>query len=91
MIVAIAPWSHPVEVKEASFEVAELQSVWAAPDTPIEDIALPWDIIAFDNRDLTGGRWEFSVYCSVVEFCWRSEWPRLTSRSSGPGHTGDLS
>jgi hypothetical protein len=62
------------------FEDAELRHVWADPDTKPEEAALPWDIIGFDSTELAGGRWEFVVNCSVVEFCWRSAWPGRTRR-----------
>jgi len=78
VVVEVAPWTKLKTVTRAVFDAAELQSVWAAPDTPPTEIALPWDIIFFDCTDLGGGRWQFLVYCSVVEFCWRSAWPDTT-------------
>ncbi len=80
VVVVVAPWSHPAEATEAVFEDAELRHVWADPGTKPEEAALPWDIIGFDSTELAGGRWEFLVNCSVVEFCWRSAWPGRTSR-----------
>jgi hypothetical protein len=61
-----------------------LRSVWAAEDAGPEDIALPWDIVEFDSKEVGDDRWEFVVNCTVVEYAWRSEWPRLTQRCDEP-------
>jgi len=76
VVVAVAPWDELGSVTEATFEAAELLSVWAAEDATPEDIALPWDIIGFDSKELGNGRWEFVVNCCDVEYAWRSA--RLT-------------
>jgi hypothetical protein len=91
VVVAVAPWSQLTAVTVAAFEAAELVHVWAAPDTPPAEIALPWDIIGFDSTDLGGGRWEFLVNCSDVEFCWRSTWPVAAAeqRHAEPGAAAD--
>jgi hypothetical protein len=78
VVVEVAPWTELKTVTRAVFGAAELHSVWA-PYTPPTEIALPWDIIFFECTELGGGRWEFLVYCSDVEFCWRSAWPDTTS------------
>jgi hypothetical protein len=59
VVIAVAPWSHPGEVTEAAFEGAELRPMSAQPDTPTEDIVMPWDIIGFDSTEEVLGRWEF--------------------------------
>jgi hypothetical protein len=78
VMVGVAPWVDLNAVTEATFEAAELLSVWSDRNHTPEEIALPWDIIGFDSRELSQSRWEFVINCSVVEFCWRSEWPRQT-------------
>jgi hypothetical protein len=84
VVIAVAPWDELGSVTEATFEAAELRSVWAAEDAGPEDIALPWDIIGFDSNEVGDDQWEFVVCCGVVEYAWRSEWPRLTPRYDEP-------
>jgi hypothetical protein len=38
---------------------------------------LPWDIIGFDARDLSHGRWRFVLQCREIAYVWESAWPRL--------------
>jgi len=85
VVVEVAPWTQLAAVTVATFEAAELQHLWSALDTPLSKISLPWDIISFDSTDLGGGRWEFLVYCSIAEMCWRSLWPVAEQRHAEPG------
>ena len=82
VVVVIAPWSHPTEVTESIFGDAEIRHVWADNAPSAEEVTLPWDIIGFDSKELPGGRWEFLINCSSVEFCWRSAWPCRTKSPS---------
>jgi transcription termination factor NusB len=41
----------------------------------VDDLEMPWDIIAFDSDRQLNGRWKFVLHCAAVEWCFESDWP----------------
>jgi hypothetical protein len=41
----------------------------------VDDLEMPWDIIAFDSDHQLNGRWKFVLHCAAVEWCFESDWP----------------
>jgi hypothetical protein len=82
----LAPWkgegvSHEA-LTEATFPNTKLLSLWQTEEPEEDELNLPWDIIGFDNYELTDGRWKFVLNCMVVEWCWESEWPTVERASA---------
>ena len=76
--ITVAPWTQLTKATSAFFRSAELTSLWIAPDCSAEELAFPWDIIGFDCYERGQDRWDFVLYCSHIELCWRSRWPDIT-------------
>ena len=70
----LVPWEGPQVLTTATFNEAQLIAVDDYSDD-IDDLNLPWDVIAFDCQELDGGRWQFVLHCSAIEWCFESAWP----------------
>jgi hypothetical protein len=77
IVLSIAPWTDLDAVKTVEFANARVTSLQTTSNDPAE-LNLPWDIIGFDAQSIPNSRWDFCLYCGIVEYCFEAEWPILS-------------
>jgi hypothetical protein len=86
IVLRVAPWEplkDSADVVLATFQNVRVIAVAAQADpSDVDDLQMPWDIIAFDSDRQLNGRWKFVLHCAAVEWCFESDWPLIEHQMS---------
>jgi hypothetical protein len=81
IVLRIAPWEPLKDSADsvlATFQNVRVIAVEAHADPrDVNDLQMPWDIIAFDCDRQLSGRWAFVLHCAAVEWCFEADWPLI--------------
>jgi hypothetical protein len=76
LVLHVAPWESLEASVVATFQNVRVIGLEAYADPrAMDDLEMPWDIIAFDSDHQLNGRWKFVLHCAAVEWCFESDWP----------------